>query len=63
MISLFSDTPTSPMTTMPWKCIDCKNRFYGPTNRAPANGCPKCGSKHVFDINVTPVSLPKRYLP
>lgn len=41
-------------STMPWKCIDCRASFQGPADRSPANGCPRCQSRHVIDINVTP---------
>jgi len=42
--------------TMPWKCIDCRASFQGPTDRTPEGGCPFCHSRNVIDINVTPVS-------
>lgn len=43
---------------MKWKCVACSAAFEGPTDHAPESGCPKCGSKHIFDCNVTPVAMP-----
>jgi DNA-directed RNA polymerase subunit RPC12/RpoP len=42
----------SALRTMPWHCIDCKETFEGPQDRTPENGCPKCGSRNLFDCNV-----------
>lgn len=48
--------PVEP-PTMRWKCTACLAVFQGPVNRAPANGCPTCGSRQVFDVNVEGVSI------
>jgi hypothetical protein len=41
------------LVTMPWYCLDCRQRFEGPANRAPSEGCPRCHGQSIFDINVT----------
>ncbi len=46
----------TPSETMPWKCLDCRALFVGPTDRTPEAGCPVCASSQVIDINVTPIS-------
>lgn len=38
---------------MPWKCVDCGAKFMGPTDRAPEGGCAICGSRRIFDCNVS----------
>lgn len=43
---------TSDLPSMKWKCLDCGEVFNGPLNRPPSNGCPQCGSRQCFDINV-----------
>lgn len=43
-----------PVPSMDWKCIDCKTQFQGPTDAPPPGGCPACGSRNCFDINVAP---------
>jgi len=43
--------------SMKWKCTSCYAVFDGPKDHAPKDGCAKCGSTAVFDINVEPVVL------
>lgn len=42
--------------TMLWYCLGCRQKFNGPKDRAPENGCPHCGSRNVMDLNCGPVS-------
>ena len=41
-----------PTPTMPWYCIPCRRRFPGPRDCSPKEGCPYCGGREIFDINV-----------
>lgn len=44
------------IATMKWHCLTCRRNFQGPTDRPPADGCPHCGSKEIFDCNVEPLT-------
>lgn len=44
------------MKTMSWKCTACKTKWAHPLDGTVPAGCPKCWSKQIFDINVSPVS-------
>jgi len=52
-------TPDRTERTMPWKCLDCHTKWAGPADRRPTNGCPACGSRRIFDINVEFVGFVK----
>ena len=41
---------------MKWYCLNCKIKFDGPSNRHPKNGCTKCGTHRIIDLNVFPIS-------
>jgi Zn finger protein HypA/HybF involved in hydrogenase expression len=44
-----------PAPVMDWHCCRCHQNFPCPTDRAPKDGCPTCGSLDVFDINIGPI--------
>jgi len=44
-----------PSPIMPWKCIDCGHKWMDRADckGVQAHGCHACGSKNIFDCNVT----------
>lgn len=50
----FAKVEVIPRPQMPWKCVNCKALFEHPMHLGPPRkGCPKCGSRQIFDVNLT----------